>query len=89
MKRVLISLALLTFAVFTFAPRASACTYVTVCKNGKQSSIDILLLPKYLKKGYTQGACPAPKPVPEFGDIPGAIALISSGVTFLFLKKKI
>jgi len=29
-----------------------------------------------------------PVSVPEFGDIPGVIALVSSGATFFFLKKK-
>jgi len=33
-------------------------------------------------------ACPPSVPVPEFGEIPGVIALVSSGVTYFFLKRK-
>jgi len=43
---------------------------------------------------FTFSAVPAfaavavPTPVPEFGEIPGVIALVSSGVTYFFLKKR-
>jgi len=95
MKKILISLALLTFSVFAFAPTALACAKVTVCHNGHTITIDQSALPAHLRQGDTLGACPTPTPtptpvhVPEFGDIPGVIALASSGISFIFLKKRL
>jgi len=86
MKKLLISSIFVAFSVFTFATPALASTKVTVCHNGHTITINQSALPAHLKHGDTEGACPVN--VPEFGDIPGVIALVSSGVTFFFLNKR-
>jgi len=40
------------------------------------------------KQDPSDPACPPSVPVPEFGEIPGVIALVSSGVTYFLLKKR-
>jgi len=63
---------------------------VFVCHKASDSiqtiEVSTSALDAHLAHGDTTGACQTPG-VPEFGLIPGAIALLSSGGTYLLLKK--
>jgi len=86
-----LSFTLLIFSGFALAKPVStfarADDYVTVCHKGNTITFDRSALPAHLRMGDTVGACP-PVSVPEFGVIPGAVAALSSGGAFLYLKKK-
>jgi hypothetical protein len=59
---------------------------VTICHNGQTITVDESSLPAHLRHGDYQGPCTVD--VPEFGMIPGALAALTSGGAFLYMKKR-
>ena len=85
-----LTLALILFAGFAIANPSYARednTPVTICHKGNTITVDDSALTAHLNHGDSVGACVTPG-VPEFGMIPGMLALVSSGGAFYYLKKR-